>query len=171
MFADHSCIDQSPAQHCPAPTPTVVNGTKSNQGRTAERSKLNFPSRWTTCMLNRNNFPLLKEAWLTMAPTPARSRFLNPEVWENCTNLQANVNYCVEPVGSISTYPGYGATATATDPFIPTSFTPVPWVDIMANYSSANPVIPLANGTRTDCYRYDSLCVVPLPRGQYREAC
>lgn len=122
-------------------------------------------------MLNRNNFPLLKESWLTMAPTPARSRFLNPEVWENCTNLQANVNYCVEPVGSISTYPGYGATATATDPFIPTSFTPVPWVDIMANYSSANPVIPLANGTRTDCYRYDSLCVVPLPRGQYREAC
>ena len=96
-----------------------------------------------------------------MEPTSSRSRFLNPEVWENCTNLQANVYYCVQAVGSISTYPGYGATATATQPFIPTNCTSLPWVDIKAYYKSLYPVIPFANDTRTDCYQYGCLCIVP----------
>lgn len=78
-------------------------------------------------------------------------------MWENCTNLEANVYYCVEAVGSISTYPGYGATATATQPFVATSCTSLPWTNLTANYTTSNPVIPLAAGTRKDCYQYGPL--------------
>lgn len=67
--------------------------------------------------------------------------------------------YCVEPVGAISTYPGYGTT-TATQTFVPTTCTSLPWVNITANYTTTNPVIPLANGTRTDCYKYDPPCAL-----------
>lgn len=82
------------------------------------------------------------------------SIFLNTEVWENCTNLEANVYYCVEPVGSISTYPGYGATTTATSTFVPTNCTSLPYRDILAKYTTTEPFIPFANGTRKDCYAY-----------------
>lgn len=38
--------------------------------------------------------------------------FLNPSVDSNCTNLILEESYCVKPVGSISTYSGYGGTST-----------------------------------------------------------
>ncbi|KAM0811391.1 putative LysM domain-containing protein [Seiridium cardinale] len=38
--------------------------------------------------------------------------FLNPEVWSNCTNLYLDYYYCVEAVGYISTYSGYGGSST-----------------------------------------------------------
>ncbi|KAM0281375.1 hypothetical protein ACHAO9_010746 [Fusarium lateritium] len=41
--------------------------------------------------------------------------FLNPHVWENCTNVYKDYNYCVRPVGYISTYPGYLPTTVADD--------------------------------------------------------
>jgi hypothetical protein len=60
----------------------------------------------------------------------------------------------VEAVGYISTYPGYGATTT-TSAFNQTSATALPNVgDILANYTSTQPVIPIANDTRVDCYSY-----------------
>jgi len=81
-------------------------------------------------------------------------RFLNPEVWANCTNLLADTYYCIEPVGYISTYPGYGG-ATTTSPLNQTAATPLPKAgDILANYTNVQPVIPLANKTRLDCYAY-----------------
>lgn len=95
---------------------------------------------------------------------PHSSLFLNTEVWANCTNVQANVYYCVQAVGAITTYPGYGSTtATATQTFVPTAFTSVPFTNLTENYTTTNPVIPLANGTRKDCYEYESivtLCIL-----------
>ncbi|KAL2867795.1 LysM peptidoglycan-binding domain-containing protein [Aspergillus lucknowensis] len=87
-----------------------------------------------------------------------RSVSKNPQVWENCTNLMRDYYYCVKPVGYITTYPGYGSSAT-TDPFEPIPCTPLPDPgpgnrDPFANYPSTFPVIPLANGTRRDCYHY-----------------
>lgn len=98
---------------------------------------------------------------LTKLPTPLHSRFLNPEISWNCANLQPNVYYCVEAVGSLSTYPGY--VPKAKDPFIPTNMTSLPWRNIMDDYKTTNPVIPFADGTRTDCYQYGFLYVVALP--------
>ncbi|EHK22021.1 uncharacterized protein TRIVIDRAFT_124493, partial [Trichoderma virens Gv29-8] len=80
--------------------------------------------------------------------------FLNSEVWQNCTNLQIGYYYCVEPVGYISTYPGYGSTPT-TRPFNQTSATSLPYSgDPWAKFSSNVSVIPIANNTRVDCYSY-----------------
>ena len=81
-------------------------------------------------------------------------RFLNPGIWANCTNLLADTYYCVEPVGYISTYPGYGTTTT-TSPFNKTAATALPNVgNILANYTNTEPVILIANSTRLDCYAY-----------------
>jgi hypothetical protein len=35
-------------------------------------------------------------------------QFLNPGLDENCSNIIPGYNYCVEAVGDISTYTGYG---------------------------------------------------------------
>lgn len=83
------------------------------------------------------------------------SLFLNPEVWENCTNLWLGYNYCVQPVGTISTYTGYPG-ATPTIPFEDTPATSVPYKDLLANYTTNLTVIPLAEDTRLDCLRYGS---------------
>ncbi|KAF9631767.1 Peptidoglycan-binding lysin domain [Lasiodiplodia theobromae] len=40
--------------------------------------------------------------------------FLNPEIDANCTNLELGKAYCVAPVGTISTYSGYGGAVTTT---------------------------------------------------------
>ncbi|RMJ07403.1 hypothetical protein CDV36_012997 [Fusarium kuroshium] len=80
--------------------------------------------------------------------------FLNPHVWENCTNVYKDYYYCVRPVGYISTYPGYLPT-TSTKEFVQTPFTPLPLeYDPLVGYVSTNPVIPLANKTREDCSSY-----------------
>lgn len=68
-------------------------------------------------------------------------------------NLQANVHYCVKAVGSISTYPGYGATTLAIQAFTPTDCTALLWRDIMDNYTT-DLMNPPAEGTRPDCYQY-----------------
>lgn len=80
--------------------------------------------------------------------------FLNPELWDNCTNLEAEYYYCVEAVGAISTYSGYAPTAT-TSAFNQTACTTLPNIgNPLANFTSNEPSIPLANGTRVDCYSY-----------------
>jgi hypothetical protein len=81
-----------------------------------------------------------------------QSIFLNPHVWENCTNVYKDYYYCVRPVGYISTYLGYLPT-TSTKEFVQTPTTPLPLEhDPFADYVSTNPVIPLANKTREDCH-------------------
>ncbi|RMZ83680.1 hypothetical protein DV738_g1034, partial [Chaetothyriales sp. CBS 135597] len=83
-------------------------------------------------------------------------RFLNPAINENCTNLYAEESYCVQAVGDINTYsgkPGYTThvlTRTGSLEDSATTFPPVVW-------SSPTPTttqIPLASGTRKDCYSY-----------------
>ncbi|KAH7420080.1 hypothetical protein BKA64DRAFT_563224 [Cadophora sp. MPI-SDFR-AT-0126] len=82
--------------------------------------------------------------------------FLNPEIKGNCTNLQANVSYCVQPVGYISTYPGYGGTSlTSIQPDSTSSVAYTPFSNIFA--SPTGTPIPLANGTRQDCVSYTYL--------------
>ncbi|KAI1340015.1 hypothetical protein F5Y15DRAFT_423443 [Xylariaceae sp. FL0016] len=55
-------------------------------------------------------------------------------------------------VGYISTYPGYGRSTTR--PFVKTPATTKPWRDLFENFTSSQPVIPLANDTRSDCAAY-----------------
>ncbi|KFY95243.1 hypothetical protein V500_02879 [Pseudogymnoascus sp. VKM F-4518 (FW-2643)] len=79
--------------------------------------------------------------------------FLNPEVWENCTNLWKDYNYCVKPVGTITTYSGHPK-STSTKPFVNTPATSVPYVDPSDMFNTNATIIPLANETRRDCYHY-----------------
>ncbi|KAF7184685.1 hypothetical protein CNMCM7691_006047 [Aspergillus felis] len=81
--------------------------------------------------------------------------FLNPDVNANCTNLWLNYSYCVQPVGEISTYPGYLPGPTATrPPFTAGPSTSIPWYDPDPTQDADLVVIPLANLTRTDCWDY-----------------
>ncbi|KAL2787767.1 hypothetical protein BJX66DRAFT_340850 [Aspergillus keveii] len=74
--------------------------------------------------------------------------FLNPQVWENCTNLMRDYYYCVRPVGYIMTYPGYGG-STTTEPFEQAPSTPLP-KDPVANYPSSWLIIPIATRTKRE---------------------
>lgn len=56
------------------------------------------------------------------------SIFLNPHVWQNCTNIWKDYHYCVKPVGYISTYPGNLPPTTSRE-FIQTPTTRPPVVE------------------------------------------
>ncbi|KAL4871037.1 hypothetical protein BDV12DRAFT_194679 [Aspergillus spectabilis] len=94
--------------------------------------------------------------------------FLNSQLDTNCTNLWLNYSYCVQPVGSIETYPGYAATTISGTPVstttpwwvgqtgtaldwdsLPDATTLTPWTPVPTPTSA-----PLANGTRKDCVEY-----------------
>ncbi|KKP02189.1 LysM domain-containing protein [Trichoderma harzianum] len=80
--------------------------------------------------------------------------FLNSEVWSNCANLELGYYYCVQPVGYISTYPGYEPRATAPL-FNQTPTTSLPKIgNPLANWPVNDSIIPIANNTRKDCYDY-----------------
>lgn len=73
----------------------------------------------------------------------------------NCSNLWLNSSYCVQPVGEISTCPGYLPGPTATrPPFAAGPSTSIPWYDPDPTQDADLLVIPLANLTRTDCWDY-----------------
>lgn len=84
-------------------------------------------------------------------------QFLNPMIWDNCTNLWLNTSYCVAPVGDITSYPGYPS-ASPTFTISPQASTPIPFVDPFAVDNSTDSgddiVIPLAADTRIDCWDY-----------------
>lgn len=80
--------------------------------------------------------------------------FLNPDINPNCTNLFAQESYCVEPVGDINSYPGYGGvtplgnltgTAGSFSSFSAATYIPT----LFAGYNRT-----LANGTVTTCSDY-----------------
>ncbi|KGO39632.1 hypothetical protein PEX1_079750 [Penicillium expansum] len=79
------------------------------------------------------------------------SLFLNPELFQNCTNLLADTYYCVQLVGYIATYLGYGQSLNSKVPFNGTLSTSLPSEPLMVWLTGSSPIIPLANGTRTDC--------------------
>ncbi|KAJ8110046.1 hypothetical protein OPT61_g7001 [Boeremia exigua] len=80
--------------------------------------------------------------------------FLNPVIDVSCSNLWLNTSYCVQPVGDITTYPGYGGSTTATLP----PFTTGPKTSLPPNPDPVDApdqiIIPMANDTRVDCWSY-----------------
>ncbi|KAF3078890.1 hypothetical protein TWF102_003220 [Orbilia oligospora] len=79
--------------------------------------------------------------------------FLNPMINSNCTNLWAGYNYCILPVGTITTYSGHPLSIeTNTAPPITYDWDLLPTVTEPPE-STATPM-PLANGTRLDCAYY-----------------
>lgn len=82
------------------------------------------------------------------------SRFLNPDVDAQCINLWLNYNYCVQPVGDIKDYPGYGPGPTKTrPPFTPGPSTSIPREDPEPTDDPNLLIIPIANLTREDCWQ------------------
>lgn len=59
-------------------------------------------------------------------------KFLNPNIWGNCTNLWLDYSYCVAPVGNIKDYPGYSR-PTSTFHVEPAAFTQVAYHDPFEN--------------------------------------
>lgn len=82
--------------------------------------------------------------------------FLNPEINGNCTNLDLGVAYCVQAVGSISTYSGYSATGP-TITLTTAASTPAPTTTSSTAYTgnvAAESMLPTAAGTIPNCYVY-----------------
>lgn len=87
--------------------------------------------------------------------------FLNPEVNRDCTNLMLAEAYCVAPVGTISTYPGWtttGVWASITVP--PATFS---FVNTTIATRTSNPgfiytpsYLPIAPGTNQNCKYYEN---------------
>lgn len=81
--------------------------------------------------------------------------FLNPEIDADCTNLDLGISYCVEAVGSISTYSGYsmaGPTITlmSSTISISTSTSSTSYVGSVTSESA----LPTASGTIANCAVY-----------------
>jgi hypothetical protein len=87
--------------------------------------------------------------------------FLNPEINVNCTNLDLGIAYCVQAVGSISTYSGYPTTSPIY------TLTSKSYVTTTSNFSTvaniATPVVtlPPAPGTLSDCVDFVEWIDVP----------
>lgn len=79
--------------------------------------------------------------------------FLNPMIWENCTNLWFDTSYCVAPVGSIRDYPGYLPPPVSYD-FEPERNEQIPFQDPLEKYEEHKKKVPIAKGTRPDCWTY-----------------
>ena len=90
--------------------------------------------------------------------------FLNPALYSNCTNLFADESYCIQPVGDIATYPGQPGFSPTT---AMSSIAFIPLVPIFPTFTGVFPAptntqvpdsdgseLPIAPGTRRDCYRY-----------------
>lgn len=87
--------------------------------------------------------------------------FLNPEINVNCTNLDLGVAYCVQAVGSISTYSGYPTTSPIY------TLTSLSYATTTSNFSTvtniATPIVtlPAAPGTVSGCVDYIEWIEVP----------
>lgn len=96
--------------------------------------------------------------------------FLNPEVNNpNCTNLYLGYSYCVQPVGDIQTYSGYGgsrnpcfaSTGVASSCIITSGIpTDTAWTfptqaTTMTSNITQPTTLPVASGTLEDCVKYD----------------
>lgn len=120
--------------------------------------------------------------------------FLNPEINStNCNNLYVDYSYCVQAVGDISTYAGYGGgaglppclttgntidksclatTAVPTDTYwsfpAPGSATAT---KTSSTSTSAPTVLPLASGTLDDCSSYDQYVAPQSNSSQNLNSC
>ncbi|KAI0132936.1 hypothetical protein BJ170DRAFT_265966 [Xylariales sp. AK1849] len=85
--------------------------------------------------------------------------FLNPAVNSTCGNLWLNYAYCIEAVGKIVTYSGYGGTTVTADPcmsisapsscFVTTypTTTVKPWPAVGSSYATSTAIYPNATLT------------------------
>jgi LysM domain-containing protein len=83
--------------------------------------------------------------------------FLNPQINSDCTNLWLNTAYCVQAVGTITTYPGYPTTTITDRPYTLTSetFITETWATVPSPTPTADPpVFTTAPGTWTNCSYY-----------------
>jgi hypothetical protein len=82
----------------------------------------------------------------------------------DCTNLLLGISYCVQPVGSIATYPSYVTTTTSamytltsitttTDDYTTAS----PWIPT----ATPTPDLPHAAGTWSNCSVYRNYIDIP----------
>ncbi|KAJ5426043.1 hypothetical protein N7465_001113 [Penicillium sp. CMV-2018d] len=87
--------------------------------------------------------------------------FLNPEIDASCTNLQLGEAYCVQPVGSITSYPNYTISGVLPITVTPVSFsavnTAIPTITRDPGYIyTPTALLPTASGTIPDCYEYEN---------------
>lgn len=84
--------------------------------------------------------------------------FLNPEINQNCSNLDLGVAYCVEAVGSLATYSGYttpaGPTITIPPATFPSVNTAIPTATSGGGYTAMSSLLPKASGTLDGCKAY-----------------
>lgn len=77
--------------------------------------------------------------------------FLNPSLDGTCHGLWLNTSYCVQPVGDISSYPGYNVTGPST------TFTRPPPATTRASWAlPTTSQFPRASGTAEDCVDYQN---------------
>lgn len=83
---------------------------------------------------------------------------LNPEINQECTNLELGVAYCVEPVGDIQTYPGYTVTGGPTITVPPVTFpsvnTAIPTNTGDPGFVYTTSLLPKASDTISTCDTY-----------------
>jgi hypothetical protein len=86
--------------------------------------------------------------------------FLNPFIDANCSNLLLDTAYCIQAVGTITTYPGYPTTPAGniTQPYTlpPETFTTETWVTVTPTVDTIPPPTAraLAPGTWSNCSQY-----------------
>jgi hypothetical protein len=86
--------------------------------------------------------------------------FLNPEINSTCGNLLLGLSYCVQAVGDISTYPGYGS--NPTNPCVGGT-TVGPASCYATTYSTAEVwTFPAINATTTVAENFTSIPVTPI---------
>jgi hypothetical protein len=103
--------------------------------------------------------------------------FLNPFLNTDCTNLWLNTAYCVQAVGTITTYPSYPTTPAGNmtaQPYTLTSeaFTTTTWISVpepIATFTVTT-AYPFAPGTWTNCTDYKNRTAKPQVFDQWRQA-
>ncbi|OAL51442.1 hypothetical protein IQ07DRAFT_566073 [Pyrenochaeta sp. DS3sAY3a] len=141
-YGDFSIPDKPIVTAVPTPVPVPGDVAPNVTSRCAQFYRIDAGDDCSTVTLKFNI--LLKDFY-----------FLNPMLDTGCTNLWLNASYCVQPVGDITTYPGYVGSTTATLP----PFTAGPRISLTpeVNFPIADPdqiIIPMANDTRVDCWIY-----------------
>ncbi|KAI1448974.1 carbohydrate-binding module family 50 protein [Annulohypoxylon stygium] len=124
----------------PAPVPTdIANGTTQRCGKYYQVQ----PDEYCNLLVVRYSISL------------GDFLFLNPDLYENCTNLYAYESYCIQPVGDINTYsgkPGWRPTDITSVPF--TSAVPATAANTTTPIAQLPTSLPIDTGSRDDCYRY-----------------
>ncbi|KAL8366432.1 hypothetical protein RB595_004963 [Gaeumannomyces hyphopodioides] len=81
----------------------------------------------------------------------------------SCTNLWKDTSYCVKAVGSINQYPGHPDYVTTTA-YVTVPYGSLPKATYVPPAITGLPqLLPMANGTRTDCFLYAGGGSLTLP--------